>query len=120
MENLIYSINGPVVTVKDTKDFMMMEMVYVSDKKLIGEVIAISQEKTTIQVYESTTSLKPGDKVYGTKQLLSVTLGPGIVSNIFDGIQRPLKELEKNSGAFIGEGFICEAISMLRNGKLKF
>lgn len=119
MENLIYSINGPVVTVKDTKDFMMMEMVYVSDKKLMGEVIAISQDKTTIQVYESTTSLKPGDKVYGTKQLLSVTLGPGIVSNIFDGIQRPLKELEKNSGAFIGEGFICESISDVKKWETK-
>lgn len=102
--NAIFSINGPVVKVKDTKDFSMLEMVYVGDKRLIGEVIGISSEETTIQVYESTTGLKPGEPVEGSGMPMSATLGPGILSNIFDGIERPLKKLEELSGAFIAEG----------------
>ena len=63
MEDVIYGINGPVVTVKDTNNFSMLEMVYVGEEKLVGEVIKINQEFTTIQVYEETTGLKPGDKI---------------------------------------------------------
>lgn len=102
--NTIFSINGPVVKVGDTKDFSMLEMVYVGEKRLIGEVIGISAEETTIQVYESTTGLKPGEPVEGSGMPMSATLGPGILSNIFDGIERPLKKLEELSGAFIAEG----------------
>ena len=102
--NTIFSINGPVVKVGDTKDFSMLEMVYVGEKRLIGEVIGISSEETTIQVYESTTGLKPGEPVEGSGMPMSATLGPGILSNIFDGIERPLKKLEELSGAFIAEG----------------
>ncbi len=102
--NTIFSINGPVVKVRDTKDFSMLEMVYVGSKRLIGEVIGISSEETTIQVYESTTGLKPGECVEGSGTPMSVTLGPGILSNIFDGIERPLKLLEDVSGSFIAEG----------------
>jgi len=102
--NKVYSINGPVVTVKDTKDFSMLEMVYVGDKKLIGEVIRINDKFTTIQVYEVTTGLKPGEPVYKTDAPISATLGPGILRNIFDGIERPLKKIFEASGAFIGEG----------------
>ncbi len=104
MENRIYSINGPVVTVKDTSDFSMMEMVYVGEKRLMGEVIGITKDKTTIQVYESTTGLKPNEIVEGSGSLLSVTLGPGILTNIFDGIERPLKDIMATDGAFIAEG----------------
>lgn len=104
MSNVIYSINGPVVTVRDSKDFSMLEMVYVGHKKLIGEVISVNERVTTIQVYEVTTGLKPGEPVEGTGAPLCATLGPGILSNIFDGIQRPLKLLEEMSGAFIDEG----------------
>lgn len=104
MENKIYSINGPVVKVKDTKDFSMLEMVYVGNKRLIGEVIGITNEFTTIQVYEVTTGLMPGEPVYPTGSPMSATLGPGILSNIFDGIERPLKKIEEVSGAFIAEG----------------
>lgn len=68
MENVIYSINGPVVTVKDTDAFSMLEMVYVGHAKLIGEVISIKKQFTTIQVYETTTGLKPGEPVYATGQ----------------------------------------------------
>ncbi|MGN0598503.1 MAG: V-type ATP synthase subunit A [Oscillospiraceae bacterium] len=102
--NTVYSINGPVVKVKDTTDFSMLEMVYVGAKKLVGEVINMSSEETTIQVYESTTGLKPGEPVTGSGMPMSAVLGPGIISNIFDGIERPLKKLEEISGAFIGEG----------------
>jgi V/A-type H+-transporting ATPase subunit A len=104
LENKIYSINGPVVKVKDTKDFSMLEMVYVGNKRLIGEVIGITNEFTTIQVYEVTTGLMPGEPVYPTGSPMSATLGPGILSNIFDGIERPLKKIEEVSGAFIAEG----------------
>lgn len=102
--NTIFSINGPVVKVRDTKDFSMLEMVYVGEKRLIGEVIGINSDETTIQVYESTTGLKPGEPVEGSSMPMSATLGPGILSNIFDGIERPLKKLEEISGAFIAEG----------------
>ncbi len=104
MSNTVYSINGPVVKMKDTRDFSMMEMVYVGNKKLVGEVIGITDAMTTIQVYESTTGLKPGEPVYSTGAPLSVTLGPGILQNIYDGIQRPLQDIAAQSGAFIDEG----------------
>ncbi len=103
-ENVIYSINGPVVKVKNSLDFMMMEKVYVGSQRLMGEVISISRDETVIQVYETTTGLKPGDPVEPTGSPISVTLGPGILRNIFDGIERPLKEIAKESGAFIATG----------------
>ena len=102
--NLINSINGPVVTIKGPTDLTMQEMVYVGSKKLIGEVISISSERTTIQVYETTTGLRVGEEIIGTGAPLSATLGPGIISNIFDGIERPLEDIEKTDGAFIGTG----------------
>lgn len=104
MSNLIYAINGPIVTVRNTKDFGMLEMVYVGNKELLGEVIAINDKETTIQVYESTTGLMPNEPVVGSGSLLSATLGPGILKNIFDGIERPLSEIAKNQGAFINAG----------------
>lgn len=104
MENVIFSINGPVVKVRNTKDFSLLEMVYVGEKRLIGEVIGITDLETTIQVYESTSGLKPGEPVETTGGPMSVTLGPGIISNIFDGIERPLRDLKEATGAFIGEG----------------
>ena len=110
MKNEIFSINGPVVKVKDTKDFSMLEMVYVGEKRLIGEVIGITEEFTTIQVYEVTTGLKPGEPVYNTGSPMCATLGPGIISNIFDGIERPLMQIEKLSGAFISVGANVSAL----------
>ena len=102
--NVIYGINGPVVTVKDTDSFEMMEMVHVGEQNLVGEVIGITDKLTTIQVYEETTGLKPGDPVSGTGAPMNVLLGPGIISSMFDGIERPLKAIEKTSGAFISRG----------------
>lgn len=76
-ENVVYSINGPVVTVRDTQDFQMMEMVYVGKNRLIGEVINISKKRTTIQVYEGTTGLRKGDPVLGTGGAAVRQPGPG-------------------------------------------
>lgn len=102
--NTIYAINGPVVKVKDTKDFSMREMVYVGDKKLIGEVIGVSDDFTIIQVYENTAGLKVGEAVMTTGMPMCATLGPGIISNIFDGIERPLRDMKNISGSFVTEG----------------
>ena len=93
--DVIYGINGPVVTVKRSSSFEMMEMVYVGVQRLVGEVIGITDRFTTIQVYEETTGLKPGDPVTGTGAPMNVLLGPGIIDNIFDGIERPLKAIEE-------------------------
>ncbi len=101
---VIHGINGPVVTVKGRTSLSMMEMVYVGEQKLAAEVIGVANDTTTIQVYEETTGLRPGDPVYSTGDRLSVTLGPGILDNIFDGIERPLKKIEEQCGAFIDRG----------------
>ncbi len=104
MSDVIYSINGPVVTVRNTNSFSMREMVYVGTKQLLGEVIRINDQVTTIQVYESTTGLMPGEAVVGTGSLLNATLGPGMLRNIYDGIERPLEKIHEIEGAFISEG----------------
>ena len=102
--NTIYAINGPVVKVADTRDFSMLEMVYVGNKRLIGEVIGVSDEFTTIQVYENSSGLKVGEPVVPSGAPVCAALGPGIISNIFDGIERPLRDMTKISGAFVAEG----------------
>lgn len=113
--NVIYGINGPVVTVKNTDSFEMMEMVHVGKQKLVGEIIGITDDITTIQVYEETTGLKPGDPVEGTGAPMNILLGPGIIDNIFDGIERPLKAIEEEAGAFINRG---SSVSALDDKKL--
>ena len=86
----IYGINGPVIYLKGNTGFCMSEMVYVGKQKLVGEVIALDKDLTTVQVYEETTGLYPGEEVIATGNPVSVTLAPGILNNIFDGIERPL------------------------------
>ena len=108
--NCIYAINGPVVKVRDTKSFSMREMVMVGKSKLIGEVIGVTDEMTTIQVYEDTAGLMPGDPVEPTGTPMSATLGPGIISNIYDGIQRPLKAMTALSGVYVTEGSAIAAL----------
>ena len=114
-QNLIYSINGPVVTIKGKTGLSMMEMVHVGNDHLVGEVIRMDEELTTIQVYEETSGLAPGEPVTTTGGPLCVTLGPGILRNIYDGIQRPLPALEKESGPFIARG--CNIPSLDSNAK---
>ena len=110
----IYGINGPVITILGNLGFAMNEMVYVGEKKLVGEVIALTKEKTTVQVYEETSGLMPGELVEGTGGPITVTLAPGILNNIFDGIERPLEAIAESYGVFIPKG---AAVSLLDRGK---
>ena len=103
-ENQIYGINGPVVTIKGETDLGMLETVFVGKNRLIGEVIGLKKDCTTIQVYEETAGLTVGEPIYSTGAPMQVTLGPGLLGNIFDGIQRPLPAIEQKYGAFIGRG----------------
>lgn len=116
----IFGINGPVIYIKGKTDFIMGEMVYVSDEKLVGEVISLTADMTTIQVYEETSGLKPGDMVYGTDRAIFVTLAPGILNNIFDGIERPLKSIADNSkSVYIDRGISVDSLDVARKWKTK-
>ena len=95
----IYGINGPVIYLKGKTDFKMSEMVHVGEEKLVGEVISLDKDRTTVQVYEETSGLHPGELVEGTGAAVSVTLAPGILNNIFDGIERPLERIADKGGA---------------------
>lgn len=106
----IYGINGPVISLKGNLGFKMSEMVYVGGKRLIGEVIGLTREMTTIQVYEETTGLKPGEIVEGAGSAICVTLAPGIINNIFDGIERPLEKIAEGNGAFIPTGVNVDSL----------
>lgn len=112
MENIgqIYGINGPIVYIKGKTSFVMGEMVFVGAMKLVGEVISLTSDMTTIQVYEETSGMKPGDTVVGTGSPIFVTLAPGILNNIFDGIQRPLTDIANQSGIFIKRGLDVSAL----------
>lgn len=103
-EGIINYINGPVVKGLNMSSFKVNEMVTVGEKKLIGEVVSLNNDEATIQVYEETEGLRYGEKIYSTGSPLSVTLGPGMIGNIFDGIQRPLKYIQEISKDFIPEG----------------
>nr|WP_206076357.1 hypothetical protein [Marinitoga lauensis] len=116
----IKEINGPVVKVKDAKGLFMNEMVKVGNFKLTGEVIGINEDIATVQVYEETSMLKPGEPVEGTGKMLSVALGPGLLGSIYDGIQRPLNELIKKSGSFIGRGIDAFGLNQSKLWEVKF
>lgn len=97
-------INGPVILGKNMTGFKMREMVTVGEKKLIGEIIAIDGDQGTVQVYEETEGLRRGEQIVSTGKPLSLKLGPGMIGNMFDGIQRPLKKIKEDHGSFIPEG----------------
>ena len=107
-------VSGPAVKADGMSEAKMYETVSVGDAKLIGEVIRLTGDVAFIQVYESTSGLKPGEPVIGTGNPLSVLLGPGIIGQIYDGIQRPLKELSKKSGSFIGRGITTTPVDMTK------
>ena len=107
---VIYGINGPVVYIKGNTGFKMAEMVYVGKEKLVGEVIGLDKDRTTIQVFEETTGIKPGEIVEATGDAISVYLAPGILHNIFDGIERPLSEIAKIGGAYISRGTVVDSL----------
>ena len=88
----------------------MSEMVYVGEEHLVGEVIALDKDRTTIQVYEETSGLRPGEEVIASGGPVSVTLAPGILNNIFDGIERPLEKISESGGAFITKGVSVDSL----------
>ncbi|MGH4139300.1 V-type ATP synthase subunit A [Clostridium sp.] len=104
MEGNIMGVNGPVIKAEHMKGFKMREMVMVGTKKLIGEIIILEDDYATIQVYEETSGLKIGESVISTGNPLSLKLGPGILGNIFDGIERPLEKINEMSHGFLPEG----------------
>lgn len=116
----IVAINGPVIKANGMAGFKMREMVLVGNKKLIGEIIILEDDFATIQVYEETSGLKIGEPVSSTGRPLSLKLGPGIMGNIFDGIERPLLEINKTSFGFIPEGIGLISIDEDKKWDVKF
>ena len=114
VEGRIVWVSGPAVRADGMAAAKMYETVTVGNAKLIGEVIRLTGDVAFIQVYESTSGLTPGEPVVGTGNPLSVLLGPGIIGQIYDGIQRPLKELSKKSGSFIGRGIVTTPVDMTK------
>ncbi|MCC6491000.1 MAG: V-type ATP synthase subunit A [Candidatus Hydrogenedentes bacterium] len=109
---------GPVIEAQCSDDAEMLELVYVGEHRLIGEVVRMRQRSAWVQVYEDTTGLRPGAPVYGTGEPLSVELGPGLVGGIYDGVQRPLDVLRARTGDFISKGVHAPAID--RNTRWHF
>ena len=109
-EGIIYRINGPVVEANQVTGILMGDLVEVGAERLIAEVISLDGDRATIQVYEDTSGLKPGERIYGTGMPLAVELGPGLLSNTFDGIQRPLDLIREQSGSFIERGVKVPAL----------
>lgn len=110
----IQRINGPVITANGVTDARMLELVYVSDDLLLGEVIKLSGSSAVVQVYEDTTGLKPGSPIYGSGMPLSLALGPGLISSIYDGVQRPLEVFREHSGHFIKRGIAAKALDVTK------
>ncbi|MGA8106743.1 MAG: V-type ATP synthase subunit A, partial [Nitrososphaeraceae archaeon] len=110
-------VSGPAVKADGMSSVKMYETVEVGDLKLIGEVIRLTGDVAFIQVYESTSGLKPGESVKGTGQPLSVLLGPGVIGKIYDGIQRPLDEIAQKSGSFIGRGVATTPVDLKKKYK---
>jgi len=106
----IIRVNGPVVQIRCQSNLKMLDMVEVGDEKLVGEIVRLKENIAYAQVYEDTTSLKAGDPVYSDRMPLSLELGPGLIGNIFDGIQRPLEIIRKQEGDFISRGLHVSAL----------
>jgi V/A-type H+/Na+-transporting ATPase subunit A len=97
-------VYGPVVTASKMRDARIYDIVHVGSMKLLGEVIRLKEDLATIQVYEDTSGIRPGDEANTTGQPLSVELGPGLLGSIYDGLQRPLKDIMGEGGSFIRRG----------------
>ncbi len=114
---IIEKVSGPLVVAKDMLGSSMYDVVKVGKDSLVGEIIQLNGEKAVIQVYEDTTGMGPGEAVESTGVPLSVELGPGILSNIYDGIQRPLEVIRSKSGAFIEKGIVADPIDKKKKWK---
>ncbi|HEX6028545.1 MAG TPA: V-type ATP synthase subunit A [Nitrososphaeraceae archaeon] len=107
---IVSRISGPVVVATDIEQAQMYDVVRIGELGLLGEIIRLEGNKATIQVYEDTTGLRPGEKIVNTRRPLSIQLGPGLLKSIYDGIQRPLDILRQESGDFISRGKIIPAL----------
>jgi len=110
----IARISGPVVVAKDLDAAQLFDIVRIGDMGLVGEIIRLEGSSAMIQVYEDTTGLKPGENVVNTKKPLSLQLGPGLLTSIYDGIQRPLDKLREESGDFISRGKVIPALDQTK------
>ena len=110
----IRRVNGPVVEVTGVTDAMMMELVHVGEARLIGEVVKLSGGEATVQVYEDTTGVTPGEDVAGSGMPLGVELGPGLIGTIYDGIQRPLERIREHAPVFIARGLEVDALDAVK------
>ncbi|HJW19732.1 MAG TPA: V-type ATP synthase subunit A [Candidatus Nitrosotalea sp.] len=113
-DGIISRISGPVVIASGLEGAQMFDVVRIGDMGLVGEIIRIEGTKATVQVYEDTTGLRPGEKVINTKRPLSMQLGPGLLTSIYDGIQRPLDVLREQSGDFISRGKVIPALDQTK------
>ena len=111
-------INGPVIRARGSRQVSMLDLVEVGDEHLVGEVIGLEGDVITAQVYEETSGMRPGAPVFGTGLPLSVELGPGLLTSIFDGVQRPLPVIEMRTGSFIGRG--VRLTPLYRKAKWKY
>ncbi|HHU90537.1 MAG TPA: V-type ATP synthase subunit A [Clostridiaceae bacterium] len=107
----IVKVSGPLVVAENMRNCNMLDVVHVSEMNLIGEILEIHEDKASIQVYEETSGLGPGEPVVTTNAPLSVELGPGLIENIFDGIQRPLEAMRAATGDNITRGIKLQALS---------
>ena len=114
----VLKVSGPLVIAEGMRDANMFDVVRVSDKRLIGEIIEMHGDKASVQVYEETSGLGTGEPVVSTGEPMSVELGPGLIGSIFDGIQRPLKEIMKISGTNLKRGVEVSALN--REAKWEF
>src|SRR6056297_492048 len=115
---IISQVSGPVARAKHTTGIAMSEEVRIGDEELVGEVIEVRGDEIGIQIYEDTTGLQPGTKVVGTGAPLSVELGPGLMGETFDGIQRPLKKIREKEGLFITPGQNIDPLSREKEWKV--
>jgi V/A-type H+-transporting ATPase subunit A len=106
----IVKVSGPLVIAEGMRDANMFDVVRVSEHMLIGEILEIRGDRASIQVYEETSGLGPGGPVVTTGAPLSVELGPGLLENMFDGIQRPLEAMRKQAGSNITRGINISAL----------
>lgn len=117
-QGCVVKVAGPLVVAQGLKGSKMFDLVRVGDEGLMGEIIEMRQDKASIQVYEETAGIGPGAPVYPTGSPLSVELGPGMLSNVYDGVQRPLQDIEDQAGAFLARGIDAPGLS--RTAKWEF
>lgn len=115
----IRRVVGPLIEAEIVSTAQMLELVYVGEERLVGEIVKIDEECANIQVYEDTTGIKPDDPVYGSGMPLSVELGPGLIGTIYDGIQRPLEVIKNKTGAFISRGIAVHSLDRSKKWQFK-